>query len=49
MHSKPGFKHRLWAQTALFAQLHPGVQHLEVVMVVPHQRHSGAAKAICRQ
>jgi len=35
MQGKPGFKHRLWAQTARFAQLHPGVQHLEVVVVVP--------------
>jgi predicted transposase YdaD len=32
------FKHRLWAQTARFAQLHPLVQHLEVVVVVPHRR-----------
>ena len=32
------FKHRLWAQTARFAQLHPLVHHLEVVVVVPHLR-----------
>ena len=32
------FKHRLWAQTARFAQLHPQVQHLEVVVVIPHRR-----------
>ena len=38
MHSKPGFKHRLFAQTARFLQLHPQVQHLAVVVVVPHQR-----------
>jgi predicted transposase YdaD len=38
MQDKPGFKHRLWAQTARFAQLHPRVQHLEVVVVVPHRR-----------
>ena len=38
MHSKPGFKHRLWAQTARFAQLYPRVQHLEVVVLVPHRR-----------
>ncbi len=38
MHSKPGFKHRLWAQTARFAQLHPQVQHLAVVVLVPHRR-----------
>ena len=36
MHSKPGFKHRLWAQTARFAQLHPQVQHIAVVVMVPH-------------
>ena len=34
MHAKPGFKHRLWAQTARFAQLHPQVQHLEVVVLL---------------
>jgi predicted transposase YdaD len=38
MHAKAGFKHRLWAQTARFAQLHPQMQHLEVVVVVPHSR-----------
>jgi predicted transposase YdaD len=38
MQGKAGFKHRLWAQTARFAQLHPRVQHLEVVVVVPHRR-----------
>ncbi len=38
MQGRPGFKHRLWAQTARFAQLHPHVQHLEVVVVVPHRR-----------
>jgi len=38
MHAKAEFKHRLWAQTARFAQLHPLVQHLEVVVVVPHLR-----------
>ena len=45
MHSKPGFKHRLWAQTARFAQLHPHVQHLAVVVVLPHSRlNLGAAQ-----
>jgi predicted transposase YdaD len=45
MQAKPGFKHRLWAQTARFAQLHPQVQHMEVVVVVPHQRlHLGPAE-----
>jgi predicted transposase YdaD len=38
MQAKAGFKHRLWAQTARFTQLHPRVQHLEVVVVVPHRR-----------
>ena len=38
MQAKPGFKHRLFAQTARFLQLHPLVQHLEVVVVVPHRR-----------
>jgi predicted transposase YdaD len=38
MHSKPGFKHRLGAQTLRFLQLHPKVRHLQVVVVVPHYR-----------
>ena len=38
MHSKPGFKHRLVAQSARFLQLHPQVVHLAVVVVVPHRR-----------
>ena len=38
MHAKAGFKHRLFAQTARFLQLHPQVQHLAVVVVVPHRR-----------
>ena len=38
MQGKAGFKHRLWAQTARFAQLHPQVQYLEMVVVVPHRR-----------
>ena len=38
MHSKPGFKHRLAAQSFRFLQLHPQVQHLAVVVVVPHDR-----------
>ena len=38
MHDKSGFKHRLWAQTARFVQLHPQVQHLAVVVVMPHRR-----------
>ena len=38
MHAKPGFKHRLGAQSFRFLQLHPQVQHLAVVVVVPHRR-----------
>jgi predicted transposase YdaD len=38
MHAKPGFKHRLGAQTLRFLQLHPKVCHLRVVVVVPHRR-----------
>jgi len=38
MHAKPGFKHRLCAQSFRFLQLHPQVQHLAVVVVVPHRR-----------
>jgi hypothetical protein len=38
MQGKAGFKHRLAAQSFRFLQLHPQVQHLEVVVVVPHHR-----------
>jgi predicted transposase YdaD len=38
MQAKPGFKHRLAAQSFRFLQLYPQVQHLEVVVVVPHRR-----------
>jgi predicted transposase YdaD len=38
MQAKPGFKHRLFAQTARFLQLNPQVLHLAVVVVVPHRR-----------
>ena len=38
MQGKPGFKHRLAAQSFRFLQLHPEVLHLEVVVVVPHER-----------
>ena len=37
MQGKPGFKHRLFAQTARFLQLHPQVLHLAVVVVLPHR------------
>ena len=35
MHAKPGFKHRLGAQSFRFLQLNPQVMHLAVVVVVP--------------
>ena len=38
MFRDPGFQHRLFAQTARFLQLHPHVQHLAVVVVVPQRR-----------
>ena len=38
MHAKPGFKHRLGAQSFRFLQLNPQVMHLAVVVVVPHRR-----------
>jgi predicted transposase YdaD len=38
MHGKAGFKHRVFAQTARFLQLHPKVLHLAVVVLVPHSR-----------
>ena len=38
MQGKPGFKHRLAAESFRFLQLHPEVLHLEVVVVVPHER-----------
>ncbi len=34
MHAKPGFKHRLGAQSFRFLQLHPQVLHLAVVVLV---------------
>ena len=38
MHAKPWFKHRLGAQSFRFLQLHRQLQHLAVVVVVPHRR-----------
>ena len=38
MQAKPGFNHRLAAQSFRFLQLHPQVQHLAVVVVLPHRR-----------
>ena len=39
MHPDPGFPHRLSAQTFRFLQRHPQVEHLDVVVITPHQRH----------
>jgi predicted transposase YdaD len=39
MHPDPGFQHRLAAQTYRFLQKHPQVEHLEVVVITPHQRN----------
>ena len=38
MHSKVDFHHRLAAQSFRFLQQHPQVQHLAVVVVLPHRR-----------
>jgi predicted transposase YdaD len=38
MHPDPGFRHRLAAQSCRFLQKHPQVEHLEVVVITPHQR-----------
>ena len=38
MQSKPEFHHRLAAQSLRFLQQHPDVEHLAVVVIVPHCR-----------
>jgi predicted transposase YdaD len=38
MHGDPGFQRRLAAQCFRFLQLHPQVQHLAVVVLLPHRR-----------
>jgi predicted transposase YdaD len=38
MQSKPDFHHRLAAQSLRFLQQHPDVEHLSVVVIVPHRR-----------
>ncbi len=38
MHPDPGFRHRLAAQSCRFLQKHPQLEHLEVVVITPHQR-----------
>lgn len=40
MHPDSGFQHRLAAQTYRFLQRHPQVEHLEVVVITRHQRHT---------
>ena len=40
MHPDPGFQHRLMAQSSRFLQRHPRVEHLEVVVITPHRRHT---------
>ena len=39
VHPDSGFQHRLAAQTYRFLQRHLQVEHLEVVVITPHQRH----------
>ncbi len=41
MHTKTGFMHRLFAQTARVLELHPQVLHLAVLVVMPHRRLQG--------
>ncbi|WP_416238325.1 DUF2887 domain-containing protein [Synechococcus sp. CCY9202] len=38
MHPDSGFHHRLAAQSCRFLQKYPQVEHLEVVVITPHQR-----------
>ena len=38
MFSDSGFQHRLFAQTARFLQQHPHVEHVAMVVVMPHSR-----------
>ena len=40
MHPDPGFRHRLAAQSCRFLQKHPQVEHLEAVVITPHNRMS---------
>jgi predicted transposase YdaD len=40
MHPDSGFQHRLAAQSCRFLQKHPQVEHLEVVVIMPHKRMS---------
>ena len=38
MHPDSGFRHRLAAQSCRFLQKHPRVEHLEVLVITPHNR-----------
>ena len=38
MHPDSGFQHRLAAQSCRFLQKHPQLEHLEVVVITPHNR-----------
>jgi len=49
MHPDPGFHHRLAAQSYRFLQKHPRVEHLEVVVITPHQRHKLGPARLPRQ
>ena len=49
MHPDPGFHHRLAAQTFRFLQKHPEVEHLEGVVITPHQRHKLVPAQLPRQ
>jgi predicted transposase YdaD len=40
MRADPGFHHRLAAQTFRFLQLHPRIEHWQVVVITPHRRLS---------
>jgi len=49
MHPDPGFHHRLAAQSYRFLQKHPRVEHLEEVVITPHQRHKLGPARLPRQ
>jgi len=49
MHPDPGFHHRLAAQSYRFLQKPLKVEHLEVVVITPHQRHKLGPAQLPRQ
>ena len=49
MHPDPGFHPRLAAQSYRFLQKHPRAEHLEVVVITPHQRHKLGPARLPRQ